>query len=161
MKKQILVRSALGIPIGISINVIISVIISIYINAEEGGGIYYPCTFELITRMGSELNAVVLQLILSAVLGFVMGAASVIWQIESWSIVKQSGIFFVIIAIAMLSVSYFLYWMEHTFEGFISYLLTFAVYFIVIWVLIWLIEYFSAMRKVKKFNIRINKKNKV
>lgn len=159
-RKQKLLRGLIGIPIGISISFIISVIISCYVNITEGAGVYYPCALELVEEMGSELNAVVLQLILSAALGFVMGAATIFWNIENWSIVRRSGVFFIITAIAMLSISYLLYWMEHTVEGFFSSLFTFAIYFAVIWLIIWLIEYVSAKRKVKKFNMQISDKKK-
>lgn len=157
-RKEKLLRGLLGIPVGIAICVIISVIISVILDrTTETTGLYYPCTPELISAAGSELNAVIIQLFLSAALGFVMGAASIIWKFENWSIVKQSAVFFIITAIAMLSISYLLYWMEHTITGFLHYLLTYAIYFVIIWLIIWFIEYMSVKRKVKSFNEKIHK----
>ena len=157
--KEKFLRGLLGIPIGITICTVISIIISIYINETgDNAGIYYPCSTDLINAAGSELNAVIIQLLLSAALGFVMGAATIIWKFENWSIVKQSGVFFIITAIAMLSISWLLYWMEHTVMGFLRYLLNYSLYFVIIWLIIWLIEYISVKSKVKKFNEKIRNK---
>ncbi len=51
--------------------------------------------------MGNEINAVIVQTILYGILGVGFAASSVIWEIDSWSIVKQTGIYFSIISVIM------------------------------------------------------------
>ncbi len=150
MKKQIVLRGVLGIPVGITIGCLITIVVSL----GWGQGYYSPCVPELADMMGNEINAVVLQTLLCALLGAAFGACSVIWEIESWSIVKQTGIYFLIISVVMLPTAYFLYWMEHSVAGLLSYFGIFAGIFIVIW----LTQYLIVMRKVKKLNAKITKK---
>ena len=52
--------------------------------------------------MGNEINAVMLQAVLSGLLGTGFAASSVIWEIDTWSMVKQTGIYFSIISAVML-----------------------------------------------------------
>ena len=89
MKKKMLKRGLLGLPIGIAIGHIITLIIS----AGFGDGGYYPVTPELIDAMGSALNAVILQTVLCGIMGAGFAAASVIWELDSWSLAKHAGIF--------------------------------------------------------------------
>ena len=89
MKKKLIGRGVIGFPVGIAIGYVITVIISICI----GDGFFYPVTPELVNKMGSELNAVLIQTGLSGIMGTGFAMASVIWEIDSWSLAKQSGIY--------------------------------------------------------------------
>lgn len=111
-------------------------------------GSYSPCMPELISVMGNEINAVAFQAFLCGLLGTGCGAGSVVWEIENWSIVTQTGIYFSIISVLMLPIAYFTYWMEHSFTGFFSYLGI----FIVIFVFVWMVQFFIGRRNVKRMN---------
>lgn len=108
MKKKILMRGLFGLPTGIAIGFVITLIISICI----GNGSFYPVTPELIDAAGNELNAVILQTVLCAIMGAGFAAASIIWELDSWSLAKQSGIYFMIISVIMLPIAYFTNWMN-------------------------------------------------
>ena len=97
-------------------------------------GSYSPCMPELISVMGNEINAVVFQAFLCGLMGMGCGAGSVVWEIENWSIVTQTGIYFSIISILILPIAYFTYWMKHSFTGFFSYLGIFIVIFVFVWI---------------------------
>lgn len=147
MKNKIIIRSVLGFPIGLAIGYFITIVISlIYAN-----GYYSPCVPELSNMMGNEIKAVVLQALLCGILGFGFGASSVIWEIESWSIVKQTGIYFIISSIIMMPIAYILYWMEHSIKGVICY---FSI-FLSIFVLIWIVEFMIGKYNVKKMNEKL------
>ena len=90
MKKKILLRGLIGLPVGISIGHLISVITSLI----WGGGAYSPCVPELVSSVGNEVGAVLLQTILCAIIGAVFAGASLIWEIERWSIARQTGVYF-------------------------------------------------------------------
>lgn len=138
---------ALGIPVGITIGTVISILVSLV----WGQGCYSPCEPELVRAMGNEINAVILQTVLCGLLGAAFGAGSVIWRMENWSLIKQTGIYFLIAAAAMLPMAYFLYWMEHSVRGFFSY----TGIFVGLFVLIWLIEYAVGRRVVAKMNAKL------
>ncbi len=144
MKNKIISRSISGFPIGIAIGYLITIFISL----NQANGYYLPCVPELISAMGNEINAVVLQTLLCGLVGVGFAASSVIWEIENWSIMKQSGIYFIIISVIMLPIAYFAYWMEHSVVGFLSY---FGI-FILIFAFIWVIQFVIGKHNVKKMN---------
>lgn len=149
MKKKIILRGLLGFPIGISIGYLITIGISLV----WAKGYYAPCVPELIDIMGKEIYAVILQAFLCGLLGVGFGGASIIWEMEDWSVVKQTGIYFIIISIIMMPITYLTYWMEHSLKGFLSY---FGV-FILIFMIIWLIQFLRGKQNVKKLNENLNK----
>ena len=106
MKKKMIQRGLLGFPLGIAIGFVITVIISMCI----GDGSFYPVTPELIDTMKNELNAVILQTILCGILGTGFAMASVIWEIDSWSLAKQSGIYFAIVCVTLFPIAYITNW---------------------------------------------------
>ncbi len=101
--------------------------------------------------MGNEINAVIVQTILYGLLGVGFAASSVIWEIDSWSIVKQTGIYFSIISVIMLPIAYFAYWMEHSIVGFLIYIGIFTLIFIVIWI----IQFSIGRYNVRKMNEKL------
>lgn len=153
MKKKLISRGLLGIPIGIAIGFVITVIISICV----GDGSFYPITPELIVTLGNELNAVIFQTILCSIMGSAFAMASVIWEIDSWSLAKQSGIYFTVACIVMLPIAYAANWMEHSIIGILSYIGI----FIAIFVFVWLIQYFVWKSKVKEMNDCVKKSNTI
>lgn len=148
MKKKIVLRGLMGIPIGITIGYLISIIVSLI----WAHGYYSPCPPELIKEMGNTINAVILQTFLSALLGAGFSAGSVVWEMENWSIVKQTGIYFLIISVIMLPIAYFARWMEHTFTGFLGYFGIFILIFVILWIILFIIGRYN----VKKMNDNLN-----
>jgi len=144
MKKKAIQRGLLGFPIGISIGHIITIIISLFL----GSGNYYPIPPELISAVGSEIGAVVIQVVLSGLFGASCAAASVIWEIEDWSIAKQTGIHFSIISMIMLPIAYFAHWIPRSLVGFLMYFGAFVTIFVVVWV----IHYYIWRNKIKYIN---------
>ena len=147
MKKKIIMRGLLGLPAGIAFGFIITIIISACI----GKGIYYPVKPSLIEVAGSELNAVILQTVLCGIMGAGFAMASVIWKLDSWSLAKQSGIYFLIVCVITLPVAYIANWMEHSVAGFLSY----AGIFTAIFIAVWFIQYLAWKQKIKKINARV------
>ena len=150
MKKKALIRGLLGFPGGVTICLVITIIESMTV----GDGRFYAFVPELVELAGSEIMAVILQTVLAGLVGSIYGAASVIWDMETWSIAKQSGIFFAIAAITMMPISYLLNWMEHSVTGIISFFLIFLVIFVVIWITMYLIW----RRKIQELNKDVQKK---
>ena len=85
-------------------------------------------------------------------LGAGFAASSVIWEMESWSLVRQTGVYFLIISLIMLPIAYAAYWMEHSAAGFLSY---FGV-FVLIFAVIWGVQFAIGKRNVKKMNEKIS-----
>lgn len=149
MKKEIIKRCLLGAPIGLAIGTIITILISLTV----GDGKFYAVVPALITDMGSEINAVLLQTVLSMLYGAAWAGASVVWDAEGWSLLKMTLVHLVIASIATFPVAYFARWMPPTLVGILSYIGIFLVVYIGIW-----ISQYSAMKKrVKEMNEKLQR----
>lgn len=145
MKKKLIVRSLLGAPIGVTISLFITIIFSLCL----GHGEYFPAPHELIAWCGgNETTAVIVQMICSLIVGAICGGATVIWEIEKWSLLKQTLVHFAIITIPFFGIGYIMNWMPHYLFGAIGYICGFIVVYIVMWCTL----YFSIKAKIKKMN---------
>lgn len=144
MKRKVFLRVMLGFPLGIAIGYLITIFISLV----WANGYYSPCVPELADIMGSEINAVLFQALLCGLLGSGFAGSSVIWEMEDWGLVKQSGIYFLIVSVIMMPIAYVLYWMEHSLVGVLSY---FGIFFL-IFAVIWIVQYIIARHNVNKLN---------
>lgn len=145
MKRKLLVRSLLGAPIGVTISLIISIIFSLCL----GHGEYFPAPHELIAWCGgNETTSVIVQMICSLLIGAIFGGSSVVWDIEKWSLLKQTLVHFAIIVIPFFGVGYIMNWMPHYLYGALGYIGG----FIVAYLFIWCTLYFSIKSKIKKMN---------
>lgn len=149
MKKKIILRGLLGFPLGITIGYIITILISL----RWANGYYAPCVPELTAMTGREIYAVILQTLLCGVLGAGFGAGSVIWEIENWSLIRQTGVYFGITSVLMMPIAYILYWMEHSIAGVACY---FGIFFL-IFAGIWTIQLIAGRHTVKKMNAGLKK----
>lgn len=151
MKKKVILRSLIGAPIGLSISFIITLIISTTINKGE----YYPVVPQLTALCGNELNAVIIQTICSLIYGAAFGGASMIWEVESWSLLKQTVLHCLIISISTFPIAYFMYWMPHNFRGIAGYI---AIFFF-IYFFIWFSQYFAMKKRIREFNEKVKADN--
>ncbi|MDR1003144.1 MAG: DUF3021 domain-containing protein [Oscillospiraceae bacterium] len=147
-KKTVVARCVLGFPIGISIGYIITIIISLVLNTGE----YLPCVPAFAERFGNELTAVVVQTVLCGVIGSAYSGASVIWETETWSIAKQTGLYFLITSVVSLPIAYFAEWMQHSLSGFAIYFGAFVGAFAVIWI----VQYAVLKIKIRHMNRKIS-----
>lgn len=151
MKKALVFRVFVGLLAGI----VISYFITIGISLAIGDGHYYSCVPGLIERFGNEVTAVIIQTALSAVLGAGFAGCSVIWEKDEWSLLKQTGTYFGIVSVLMMTVAYICEWMEHSVKGVLSY---FAIFF-VIFIVVWIVQYFIWKVRISKIKEGIQKNN--
>ncbi len=145
MKKKILFRSLMGAPIGVTISLIITIIFSLCL----GHGEYFPAPHELIDWCGgNETTAVIVQMICSLLVGAIGGGASVIWEIEKWSLLKQTLVHLAVIALPFFGISYVMNWLPHYLYGALGYVGGFIAGYAIMWCSI----FFSIKAKIKKMN---------
>lgn len=147
MKKKILLRSLIGAPIGVAISYLITVIISLCI----GDSRYHPVEPQLALALGSEINAVVIQLLGSVLYGAAFAGASVIWEVEGWSLLRMTATHLTVISVASLPIAYFMRWMPRTPIGVIIY---FTI-FLIIYAVIWLSQYSVIKKRLRKMNRKL------
>lgn len=149
MEKKLILRGLFGFPVGIAIGHVITILISAFV----GDGAFYPVTRELTEAMGSELRAVVCQTVLCGVMGTGFAMASLIWEMDSWSLARQSGCYFAAACVLMLPIAYVTNWMKHTVAGVLAYVGIFAAVFLVVW----LLQYCAWKSRIQKMNARIRR----
>ena len=150
MKKKIITRLLLGVPTGIALGHVISIVMS----WGWGDGAYCPCMPQSAAQAGSEIGAVALQAALCGLIGAGFSAGSLIWEVERWSLVRQTITHFLLSSLIMLPIAYFTYWMEHSLWGFLRY---FGI-FTGIFAGIWLSQYLSIRRQVAKMNEKLQQR---
>lgn len=152
MKKKVIIRCLLGAPIGLSISTMITVIISLTV----GDGKYYAVVPELINDCGTEMNAVLLQTALSFIYGAAFAGASVIWENENWSLLKQTILHLLICSLATFPIAYTMRWMRHDIKGILLY---FGI-FVLIYAVIWLSQFLTIKKRIDQMNDKIKDNNR-
>lgn len=147
MKKELIKRCLLGAPLGLAISTVITILISLII----ADGRYHAVVPELTSEMGSEINAVVLQAVLSLVYGAAWAGASVVWDAEHWSLLKMTLVHLIVTSVATFPIAYFARWMPHDAKGILIY---FGI-FVVIYVSIWASQYSAMKKKIREMNEKI------
>lgn len=150
MKKQLLVRIALGAPLGAALSYFITLAISLSV----GDGNYYPIVPELAADFGSELNATLVQFACSLLYGGAFAGASVIWEMERWSLTRMTLTHLAVVCVCTFPVAWLLRWMPHTALGALCY---FAIFF-GIYLVIWLSQYSAMKRRIAQMNGKLSRK---
>ena len=149
MKKEILKRCLFGAPIGLAISTIVTIVISLII----GDGNFHAVAPSLTVAMGSEINAVVFQAVLSIIYGAAWAGASVVWDAEGWSLLKMTVVHLIIASVATFPIAYFARWMPATVCGILMYIGI----FLFIYTGIWVSQYSAMKKKIRAINEKLQK----
>lgn len=153
MIKNLVKKCLIGASIGFSISSIITIIVSLAI----GDGNFYPVSPKLIEDCGTEINAVILQSVGALFYGAVCGGASIIWRIDSWSLLRQTITHLIVCSLSVFPIGYFMYWMEKSVWGITTY---FSI-FVLIYFIIWILKYYTIKKQINKINIKLQCNNKL
>lgn len=151
MLKKILLRSAISATASIVINQLVTIIISLTI----GDGRYFPVTPAFAAMFESELAPVIVQLLLVGLIGAVFAGSSVIFDIESWSFLRQGIIHLAITSAVFIPVA-LICWRPVNPAGILS--LTGSLVFV--YGCTWLSRYLTWRSSIRKLNARIQSVNK-
>ena len=147
MRKELTKRCLTGAPIGLSVCMGITIVISLIV----GDGTYYPVAPELTKICGNEMNAVLVQTIAGILYGVIFSGSSIIWEMEHWSLLRQTITHLVIVSVTTLPIAYLMHWMAHSILGVLAYMGTFFVIYVIIWASI----YLSIRNKLNKINAKV------
>ena len=143
MKKNLIIRLILGFIIGVIIGNLITLLVNL--GYGEGVSVVSP---GLLESLESETLAIVLQTLLSGLLGMVCMGGISFFDIELWSLLKATVAHSVSILISFIIVFTVLKWVPFT-------LVTFLIIsgtVIVVYALIWLIIYLIWKKEIKDLN---------
>ncbi len=148
MKKKVLLRSLIGGLGGLAISMLVGISISISI----GDGQFHAGPPALIAQCGTELMAVIAQMLCSILYGAAMAGSSAIWEVENWSLLRQTMTHMVVISLSALPITYLMHWVPHTVLAVVAYFIGFFLIYFVIWV----ICYLCMRKKIRKMNENLN-----
>ncbi|GAA0182322.1 DUF3021 domain-containing protein [Clostridium sediminicola] len=114
--KQFIKRGLFGITIGVTINQVFCVIFSLA---------------GLITEVPSEI--VISQFIIAALTGFYLAGVSVIFDVEEWSLLRQTITHFIAM-LPYLPVAVYAGWMPRNTIGIISFIIVYILIYFIIWI---------------------------
>ena len=137
--KKALLRALLGVPIGIAIGATCTLIINIVIYNMYGkvGGTGY-----------NSLNFYIVSYIVSAAIGAVFGATSIIWELEKLSLRAQTTLHFFITITVHLGCAIIAKWIPVK----LSSILMYVGIYVTIYVITFLITYSVQKKKVNEVN---------
>lgn len=146
MFKEIVKRGLLGFMIGVFIGQTILIINSLI----AGNGIFYPVNRFLIDREGAQLSLVIIQYLLTGVIGATFASCSIIFQTDKWSLLKQTIIHFLITSSVMYICGFICHWFEHNVKSTVIWFAVFIIYYFLFWLGFTLYYRISIKRMNKK-----------
>ena len=144
LKKEAVKRAIMGFIYGVFIGQTILILESLM--ARDGN--FYPVAASLVNLAGTKIGAVIIQYFLTGIIGTTFAATTVLFEIDSWSLLKQTIIHFIITSIVMYTAGFLCGWFPHKLS---STLIWFGI-FIVIYVIFWISFSSYYKSKVKKMN---------
>ena len=144
IKKAIIKRAILGFIYGVFNGQTILIIESLFMR----DGNFYPVAASLVDLAGTKIAAVIIQYFVTGIIGTTFAATTVIFEMDSWSLLRQTIIHFIITSIVMYIAGFLCGWFPHKLS---STLIWFGI-FIVIYVIFWISFSSYYKNKVKKMN---------
>ena len=144
MKKEVTKRAILGFIYGVFIGQTILIIESLFMR----DGNFYAVSNSLLELAGTKIAAVIIQYFLTGIIGTTFAATTVIFEMDNWSLLRQTITHFVITSIVMYIAGFLCGWFPHTV---VSTLIWFGV-FVVVYVIFWICFSMYYKNKVKKIN---------
>lgn len=144
-------RGMQGFAYAVTINLIIGMIIVAVVNKPD----FMPMIPEYAAHFSSPLIAFGMQCLLTGVTSMAFGAGSVIMEIASWSLVKQSIVYFVATALVWIPVSIFCWGLGKYMGTFFS----IGASYLVGYIISWFVQYKTCKQNIKEINKRLEELN--
>jgi hypothetical protein len=140
--KKAVIRGLIGIPVGVFINVTIMLIISLSL----GKTVNYESAIT-----DSPLSSFLFNYIISMIVGFTFAFGSAIFEVDKWSITKQTFLHFILTTCVFIPSAIIGGWTQPDIVSILIYI----VVFVILYVLIWLIQYYYWKKRIKKINEKL------
>ena len=144
IKKAVAKRAILGFIYGVFIGQTILIIESLFMR----DGNFYAVATSLVNLAGTKIAAVIIQYFLTGLLGTTFASTTVLFEMDEWSLLRQTITHFIITSIVMYIAGFLCGWFPHTV---VSTLIWFGV-FVVVYVIFWICFSMYYKNKVKKIN---------
>ena len=139
IKKAVAKRAVLGFIYGVFIGQTILILESLMMR----DGNFYAVSSSLLELVGTKI-----QYFLTGIIGLTFASTTVIFEMDEWSLLRQTIIHFIITSIVMYIAGFLCGWFPHTV---VSTLVWFGV-FVVVYLIFWICFSLYYKNKVKKMN---------
>ena len=116
-------------------------------------GDFYLVSPYLVRNAGSTLSAVIIQYFCTGIIGANFSTSSIFFEIDKWSLLKQSVLHFVLTSVLMYIVGFVCGWFPHNIQ---STLVWFGV-FLVIYIIFWISFFLFYKKKTCEINKSLEK----
>ena len=147
MIKSALKRGLNSFIYAVAINVILAFVIMAIVDQPD----FVPLVPDYVAYFESKYVALLLQIILIGMTSAVFGAGSVILEVERWSLLKQSLIYFIVTTIVWVPVSMFCWRVDKYPVAGISIMLSYTFSYLVTWI----IQYYMCKKSVAEINQKL------
>lgn len=149
--KKAMLRGALGFPLGVFISYTVGLVESLCYGGWNTGD-FLSVPPSMIPQAGNEMRAVVLEFILSGLIGFAFAAGSAIFQIDRWSLAKQTVCHFVLMSLVFFPAAWLCCWFGKS----VGSILSFALIYCGIYFFSWIFQYHYWKKKILSINQKLN-----
>ncbi|CAH1852137.1 DUF3021 domain-containing protein [Convivina praedatoris] len=136
------------IRFGIITGTFIGFMSALFFSWLYGANNLYPSSPQFVEQFSNNLIAITVSAVIWALMGVVFSTAQMIFEVESWSITKQTVWHFITTYTGYTILAILAGWFPLNFW----YLLQYTLIFVVVYIIIWLISMYVARRNVAKLN---------
>ena len=127
--KEFFKRAIMGFVYGVFIGQTILILESL----AGGNGSFTPVSAYLLQHSSSQMAAVIIQYFLTGIIGISFATTTLIFEIDSWSLVAQTTLHFVITSVVMYISGFLCGWFPHTVRSTIIWFVIFIVIYVIMW----------------------------
>lgn len=147
MLKNALIRGMNGFMYAVSIHMVVVFIILAIVNEPD----FLPLVPDYAALFRSKAAALLLQIILVGITSAAFGAGSVLLEIERWSLLRQSVIYYIFTAAFWVPVSIFCWRIDKYVTACISMICSYTASYIITWI----IQYKLCKKSVMEINQKL------
>ncbi len=147
MWKKILSRAIISMAITCLVTQIFDLIAILIADNPD----FVPLVPDYLAHFESPLLAVSVSILLTSVIGAVFGGASVLYDLEKWSFLKQGIVHFFVTSVVWIPISVYLWGLGKYPTTFISVFISFTVTYGVVWFM----QYLKTRDAVRKINEKL------
>lgn len=148
--KKAMLRGAAGFPLGVFISYTIGLVESLCYGGWNTGD-FLSVPPSLISQAGNEVRAVVLEFMLSGLIGFAFAAGSAIFQIDRWSLAKQTVCHFILVSLIFFPAAWFCRWVGNSVASWLGFFVVYcSIYFFS-----WIFQYRYWKKKILSINQKL------
>ncbi len=143
LKQRFIYKSAIGFSLGVFITIIINIIVGFIFHGSLNENPYTEI------RNNMDFTKIMLELLTGGILGCVGNGGSVVYEIESWSIIKATFTHFVVTMAVYVIVGLYNGWLlpRHSMVNVIQIVMMVFAYF-----MIWLSQYLIYKKSINDIN---------